>query len=168
MARPAITPGRQEFRDPSQVDSGAGAIDNSRIKRNRSRRTSTCRPRFSGKWVAYHGREPVAFGRSDVESYQECFRCGLKRGKFSSSSLDRCAFSCRICSRGPPRRSRPSTDHLGPRRRLGVHDRHVSTRDETRTPLDVVQRDRDNPSAEDGCFLGQPRLRVPTRRILVR
>ena len=66
----------------------------------------------------------------------------------------------------PTRRSGPSTDHLGPRRRLGVHDRHVGRRDETRTPPDVVRCNRDDPSAEDGRFLGQPRLRVSTWRIL--
>src|SRR3954468_22364344 len=30
--------------------------------------------RNRGKWVAYHGEERVASGRSDVEAYRECFR----------------------------------------------------------------------------------------------
>jgi hypothetical protein len=38
--------------------------------------------RNHGKWVAYHGGERVAFGRSDVEAYQECFRRGLKHEEF--------------------------------------------------------------------------------------
>jgi hypothetical protein len=38
--------------------------------------------RIQGTWVAYHGGKRVAFGRSDVEAYQECFRRGLKRGEF--------------------------------------------------------------------------------------
>ena len=38
--------------------------------------------RKQGTWVAYHGEERVAFGRSDIEAYQECFRLGLQRGEF--------------------------------------------------------------------------------------
>ena len=44
--------------------------------------------RNHGKWVAYHGGERVAFVRSDVEAYQECFRRGLKRGEFYVGKLE--------------------------------------------------------------------------------
>jgi hypothetical protein len=44
--------------------------------------------RNHGKWVAYHGGERVAFGRSDVEAYQECFHRGLKRGEFYVGRLE--------------------------------------------------------------------------------
>jgi hypothetical protein len=38
--------------------------------------------RNRGKWVAYHGEERGALGRTDVDVYQECFRRGLERGEF--------------------------------------------------------------------------------------
>jgi hypothetical protein len=38
--------------------------------------------RNRGKWVAYHGKQRIALGRTDVDAYQECFRQGLKRGEF--------------------------------------------------------------------------------------
>jgi hypothetical protein len=41
-----------------------------------------------GKWVAYHGGERVAFGRSDVEAYQECVRRGLKHEEFYVGRLE--------------------------------------------------------------------------------
>jgi len=41
-----------------------------------------------GKWVAYHGGERVAFSRSDVEAYQECFRRGLKHEEFYVGRLE--------------------------------------------------------------------------------
>lgn len=40
------------------------------------------------RWVAYHGDERVAFGRADVEVYQECFRRGLQRGEFYVGILE--------------------------------------------------------------------------------
>jgi hypothetical protein len=44
--------------------------------------------RHQGKWVAYHGEERVAFGRSDIEAYQECFRRGLESGEFYVGRLE--------------------------------------------------------------------------------
>jgi len=44
--------------------------------------------RKRGKWVAYHGEERVAFGRSDVEVYQACFRRGLESGEFYVGRLE--------------------------------------------------------------------------------
>jgi hypothetical protein len=44
--------------------------------------------RNHGKWVAYHGAERVAFSRSDVEAYQECFRRGLKHEEFYVGRLE--------------------------------------------------------------------------------
>ena len=44
--------------------------------------------RNHGKWVAYHGGERVAFGQSDVEAYQECFRRGLKHEEFYVGRLE--------------------------------------------------------------------------------
>jgi hypothetical protein len=45
-------------------------------------------PRNHGRWVAYHGDERIAFGRSDVEVYQSCLRRGLKRGEFYVGRLE--------------------------------------------------------------------------------
>ena len=36
----------------------------------------------SQQWVAFHGAELVAFGRTKTEAYQECLRRGLARGTF--------------------------------------------------------------------------------------
>lgn len=44
--------------------------------------------RNHAKWVAYRGVERVAFGRSEVDVYQECFRQGLKRGEFYVGKLE--------------------------------------------------------------------------------
>ncbi len=44
--------------------------------------------RNQGKWVAYHGEERVAFGRTDVDVYQQCFRRGMKRGEFYVGRLE--------------------------------------------------------------------------------
>jgi hypothetical protein len=41
-----------------------------------------------GNWVAYHGPDRVAFGRTDTEVYQECFHQGLKRGEFYVGRLE--------------------------------------------------------------------------------
>src|SRR6266508_915777 len=40
------------------------------------------------QWVAYHGDERIAFGRTDIEIYQECLRRGLKRGEFYVGELE--------------------------------------------------------------------------------
>jgi hypothetical protein len=44
--------------------------------------------RNQGKWVAYNGAERVAFARSDVEAYKECFGRGLKLGEFYVGRLE--------------------------------------------------------------------------------
>ena len=40
------------------------------------------------KWAAYHGNERVIIARSEVDAYQECFRRGLKRGRFYVGKLE--------------------------------------------------------------------------------
>jgi hypothetical protein len=44
--------------------------------------------RNHGKWVAYHGDERVALGRTDVDVYQDCFRHGLRRGEFYVGKIE--------------------------------------------------------------------------------
>jgi hypothetical protein len=43
---------------------------------------------LSRQWVAYHGDQRVAFGRSKTELYQECLRRGLVRGTFVVRSIE--------------------------------------------------------------------------------
>ncbi len=40
------------------------------------------------KWAAYHGDERVAIARSEVDTYQECFRRGLDRREFYVGKLE--------------------------------------------------------------------------------
>ena len=40
------------------------------------------------QWVAYHGDEQIGFGATDIETYQACFRRGLRRGDFYVGTLE--------------------------------------------------------------------------------
>lgn len=40
------------------------------------------------QWVAYHGDQRVAFGRSATDLYEKCLRKGLKEGEFVVRSIE--------------------------------------------------------------------------------
>jgi len=40
------------------------------------------------QWVAYHGEERIAFGKSQTELYQECLRRGAQRGDFYVGKIE--------------------------------------------------------------------------------
>jgi hypothetical protein len=56
------------------------------------------------RYVAYHGDERLAFGRTQTELYQECFRRGLQREEIYIGLLEE--------REGPPWRSTPLEDSL--------------------------------------------------------